>query len=763
MKLAPNIASAPANVELVSPGGPGAKVASRTGGQTVSKNSSDAFESYLETPREGPEPKGSKSTKDSRGLLPASTDTKGLALESQGVKPVVSQQPTLAAPDTAPQALVPGNGDELGVTTHFLTPNITEQSIPEAPPTPPNLEAMTLAAMGFAQQPTILAEQTLPPNDVQDLGQVVTAPVISRTVGGQELPWETDGAERSPKSIIPAPNQSIQHPPIALPESKGASTGLAIKAPDFLVLSSDTLPIVPAASGPTSKKSAVDPNLLSQASNLDEYPKIMPSSDGMGFVHPTFGPNEELDLEAVQVNDPVVSAVPSEWAEIGLEHAAPITNGRGRPMFWGELPQSMIPKNPNLALKSEPFASSPESQGRDPVQADGNLLTDPTNTGVSLNLSPTPRLPTAGRSPFAMDLRREQSPTWALSQSQSQVENSSLGKDQVRLSFTPSVVADTLSLLGLGQGADSSASTSVQGATLAWPAPDLVQAKPELNQGQSRGLIGQPSLELEGLNSPQAISDRPMDPRISTHILSSSRLIGESGLPSVERSANRPSNRTPAADSSSTLTSAFAESTSIMSDTLDLKDLLARDKEKQPETGGQQAFFAHTQNSKGVTGPDVQSTINSANDNAALATHLVERARFLADQGGGSIQIDLGSEKLGTINLIVHANQDNVEVKILAQSREARDLITNEMPQLKEALHQRNIDLRTVEVAVRTGSSWTQSNQFQQPYREFQQSQNQHDLSRDSGAKATRVRQGPQVSSRYGIRASGMGQIQVLV
>lgn len=92
-----------------------------------------------------------------------------------------------------------------------------------------------------------------------------------------------------------------------------------------------------------------------------------------------------------------------------------------------------------------------------------------------------------------------------------------------------------------------------------------------------------------------------------------------------------------------------------------------------------------------------------------IRQEIINRAEILVKEGGGSIKIDLGHEDLGQIDLAIEVNDQKLEIRILAGSEKARELIAQELPRLREALQLQNLDLQSVEVGLRQESSWSQS------------------------------------------------------
>ena len=92
---------------------------------------------------------------------------------------------------------------------------------------------------------------------------------------------------------------------------------------------------------------------------------------------------------------------------------------------------------------------------------------------------------------------------------------------------------------------------------------------------------------------------------------------------------------------------------------------------------------------------------------SALTNRVLEHAKIMMAKGGGSLSIDLNSEKFGQMEMAVRLNQDQLELRILTPSEQARDILVREMGDLKQALAQHDLNLKQVEVSVGGGQERT--------------------------------------------------------
>ena len=101
-----------------------------------------------------------------------------------------------------------------------------------------------------------------------------------------------------------------------------------------------------------------------------------------------------------------------------------------------------------------------------------------------------------------------------------------------------------------------------------------------------------------------------------------------------------------------------------------------------------------------------------------------EKAQMMVKEGGGTIRLDLGTQDLGKIDLAIDVQNDALRLKITADSDKAREMLSQELPALRQALMDQSLDLKTVEIGLRQEEQWSQSNQ-EQADGQRQQSQEQ--------------------------------------
>lgn len=92
-----------------------------------------------------------------------------------------------------------------------------------------------------------------------------------------------------------------------------------------------------------------------------------------------------------------------------------------------------------------------------------------------------------------------------------------------------------------------------------------------------------------------------------------------------------------------------------------------------------------------------------------MQKEVFDNASMLIKDGGGAMRIDIGNKELGAIDLAVEVKDNKVEIKIVAASPQAREMLATELPKLRENLQNQNLNLSKVEIGLSGGSSWTSS------------------------------------------------------
>ena len=88
---------------------------------------------------------------------------------------------------------------------------------------------------------------------------------------------------------------------------------------------------------------------------------------------------------------------------------------------------------------------------------------------------------------------------------------------------------------------------------------------------------------------------------------------------------------------------------------------------------------------------------------------ILDRAHILVTNGGGSMKVGIGTPELGHLDLAIQVHDKNLELKITAATDRAREMLSQELPQLRQALLNQSLDLKTVQVGVASDQQWSQS------------------------------------------------------
>lgn len=96
----------------------------------------------------------------------------------------------------------------------------------------------------------------------------------------------------------------------------------------------------------------------------------------------------------------------------------------------------------------------------------------------------------------------------------------------------------------------------------------------------------------------------------------------------------------------------------------------------------------------------------------AVTNQVIDRARMMVKEGGGEVLLDLGNEKLGKVELAMNVRHDRVDLKIIAANDQVREILSQDLGSLREALAIQDLNLSEVEVAVSGESTSFQFNEF---------------------------------------------------
>ena len=121
---------------------------------------------------------------------------------------------------------------------------------------------------------------------------------------------------------------------------------------------------------------------------------------------------------------------------------------------------------------------------------------------------------------------------------------------------------------------------------------------------------------------------------------------------------------------------------------------------------------------------EIKTQTESVKEANKVRDAVFEKAQILLKDGGGSMKFDLGTKELGQLDLAIDVQNDNLKIKITAESDKAREMLSQELPALRQALAEQNLDLKTVEIGLKHEEQWSEQNpnQGQQQNQQEQQS-----------------------------------------
>lgn len=144
---------------------------------------------------------------------------------------------------------------------------------------------------------------------------------------------------------------------------------------------------------------------------------------------------------------------------------------------------------------------------------------------------------------------------------------------------------------------------------------------------------------------------------------------------------------------------------------------------------------------------------------AEKAKEIFDKAEMLVKDGGGSMKIDMSSEELGKLDLAVDVQGDKVDLRIIASSEKVKEILTQDIPKLREALNNQNLELKNVEISQQGMSGWSFNQQSSE--RSFERNMKQDASSGTRGIDSMRA-----FTARprtYANPVHHSGRIQVLV
>ncbi len=152
---------------------------------------------------------------------------------------------------------------------------------------------------------------------------------------------------------------------------------------------------------------------------------------------------------------------------------------------------------------------------------------------------------------------------------------------------------------------------------------------------------------------------------------------------------------------------------------------------QEAESGQGEAFFANdsmiaSQLSESKDGSRVRGNFETTltgeapkPEKSQMAQRLVSQAEMLLRKGGGSMRVDMEAPGIGRIDVAINLNNNQLDVRIITASEQARDMISHEISGLRDGLNQQGISLRGIEIAKAGQSS--SGNHFGQQHQGFGQ------------------------------------------
>jgi len=106
---------------------------------------------------------------------------------------------------------------------------------------------------------------------------------------------------------------------------------------------------------------------------------------------------------------------------------------------------------------------------------------------------------------------------------------------------------------------------------------------------------------------------------------------------------------------------------------------------------GSSAFTQRTEQAEAGLSPQQRTQIMQK---------VLNHATMMVKEGGGTVRLDLGSSELGSLQMAINMNRDQVDMRVITSSDRVREVMMAELNQLKNALSVQNVRLGNVEVGV---------------------------------------------------------------
>jgi hypothetical protein len=99
------------------------------------------------------------------------------------------------------------------------------------------------------------------------------------------------------------------------------------------------------------------------------------------------------------------------------------------------------------------------------------------------------------------------------------------------------------------------------------------------------------------------------------------------------------------------------------------------------------------------------STTGSEPARESLAQKILGQAEIMFKNGGGSMRMDVEAPGIGKVDVAINLNNNQLDVRIMTTSEQARDIISREVAGLRDGLSQQGLNLRGLEVGKAGESS----------------------------------------------------------
>lgn len=189
-------------------------------------------------------------------------------------------------------------------------------------------------------------------------------------------------------------------------------------------------------------------------------------------------------------------------------------------------------------------------------------------------------------------------------------------------------------------------------------------------------------------------ADKPMGRKGATVSLQNAASVAEVRQPAASEISDQPM--------SSSKLSASAAMQSVLAETIDPSQTSSQEKPSSPALGAAAPAAGRNPQPSVFVGAEANSAPVRASE---LVANLDNRVRVMVEQGQQAARLQLAPSELGALEIHLTGEGDQARLSVVAHSQQARDMLEQQLPRLREALEQQGIKLADANVSDGSGQS----------------------------------------------------------